>query len=98
MNRLLRLARGQIKRKPLGIETHINGQMKVLSLRQLIETIHGKATTGEKISVRLQSAALVGNNLLHLESLDKGLSNASDPQSNDFSKIDQEHFIVGGCI
>lgn len=94
MNKLLRFIRNPLRRKLIGIEAEIGANRTVLSLPQLRDLLLLRVHEGQTVKVDIARSILPASKFAHLESENEGLKSLNDLQSNDFSKIEPENFIV----
>jgi hypothetical protein len=93
MNRLFRILRTQVRRK--GFSAEVQGSKQTLfSVPQLTALVHERLSQGHKVQISEAMMNASGENIIHLSiECDAGLKAAFSKENNDFSKIDESHFV-----
>lgn len=94
MNRLFRILRTQVRRKAIAAEVQGTSKQTLLSVPQLTLMVQERLSQGHKVQITEAMMNASGENIVHLSiECDAGLKAAFSKENNDFSKIDETHFV-----
>lgn len=94
MNRLIRILRTQVRRKAIAAELQGTSKKTLLTVPQLTMMVQEHLAHGNKVQISSALMNASGENIVHLSiECDAGLKAAFTKENNDFSKIDEAHFL-----